>query len=442
MHILTYDLRGTVISTGAPKPCRVTGLVTHTHMFLAGLARRYPNARVAVTQTGAKNTGAYELRTPEGQVVLAQGIRTGFPEYLRSADGGKNPERVREFYESRINEADNPVYLSLARQYAQAVLRAGIPTLLAQNTNPIVGVLKADEFGFLDSTDCMHMTAVVHDTADMERRFAYIRDRMEQTRITVNLIAVSDAVRRYLVEQIGIPPHRIRTVRNGIDDIGFLQTVESARRADVFARVRERNALPSTGRMILMSARRVAWKGQADVLDAVARLVSRGQREFYVAFNGAGLTDTREGWYEGYLRQRIKDLGLEGTAFLLDELDNDQFELAACYGQAYAAVHPSRQPEPFGYTNIEAMLAGVPLITTAHGAPLEYITPGESGRLVPPENPAAIAEALGQLLNDPQLHSRLADGGYASATRFGLDAMFEGYDQAIRAHFPCRSCHY
>ncbi|WP_291418791.1 glycosyltransferase family 4 protein [Actinophytocola sp.] len=421
-----------MVRTGRPKRCRQTGLVTHTHHLLAGLARAHPDLRLAVTQTGASDVVRERVRTLEGQTVLWQGIRTGFPELLHE-DGSKHPDRVRRYYETLIDEPGNPLYRSLAAQYAAAIRHAGTPDLLAQNTNPLVGILKAAEFDLLDDFGPVHVTGVVHDTTDMARRFTYVRRRLaDPRRVTITLIAVSDAVRRHLVQHAGMPPDRVRTVRNGIDDHTFDQRVDHAHRTGVFERVRARNGLPTTGRMLLTSARRVAWKGHLDVLHAVRLLISGGHTDFYLAMNGAGLVDSREPDYERHLAKTITELGLAGTVFLLDELSDAG--LAACYGHADMAVHPSRLPEPFGYANLEAMLAGAPVIATAHGGPLEYITPDESGLLVPPSDPAALAEAIDRLLTDPTLHARLAAGGQASARRFGLDAMISGYEAAITAH--------
>lgn len=434
LHICTYDLRGTVLRTGRPKRCRQTGLVTHTHQLLAGLGRAHPGLRVAVTQTGASTTARELVRTPEGQTVLWQGIRTGFPDLLHE-DGSKRPDRVRLYYETLIDEPDNPLYRSLAAQYTTVIRHVGTPDLVAQNINPLVGILKAAEFGLLDEFEPVHLTGVVHDTADMPRRLDYVRRRVaDPGPVTITLIAVSDAVRRHLVEHAGMPPDRVRTVCNGFDDRTFGQRVDHARRTRVFERVRARNGLPATGRMLLTSARRVAWKGHVDVLHAVRLLLARGRKDFYLAVNGAGLVDSREPDYEQYLAKLITELGLAGTVFLLDELSDA--ELAACYGRADMAVHPSRLPEPFGYANLEAMVAGAPVIATAHGGPLEYITSGVSGLLVPPAHPAALAEAIDRLLTDPTLHHRVAAGGLVSAHRFSLDAMITGYEAAITAHDP------
>lgn len=431
LHIFTYDICGMVVRTGRLKRCRQTGVVTHTHQLLAGFARAHPGLRLVITQTGAQENASDLVRTPEGNTVLVHGIQTGFPDLLR-AGGVKCPHRVRHYYESTIDDPSNPVYRSLAGQYATAIRRAGIPHLLAQNINPLVSILKAEEFGLLGDFAAVQLTGVVHDTTDMQRRFDYVRQRLAEGRATVKLIAVSQAVHRYLLDEVGIAPEWVHTVCNGIDVHAFCRRVEQARQDGVFARVQARNGVPPQGRMLLTSARRVAWKGHLDVLHAVRLLMARGRGDIYVVFNGAGLLDTREPGYEKRLAQTIADLGLGRTVFLLDELTHA--ELAACYGHAHIAVHPSRLPEPFGYANLEAMLAGVPVITTAHGAPLEYITHGVSGLLVPPGDPPAVATAIDALLSNKQLHTRLRAAGQASANRFGLDSMIRGYQAAIRAH--------
>lgn len=318
LHIFTYDLCGNVVRTGRPKRCRQTGLVTHTHQLLAGLARAYPGLRLAVTQTGASDAVRELVRTSEGQTVLWQGIRTGFPELLQ-VDGMKNPELVRHYYEATIDEPDNPLYRSLAAQYATAIRYAGMADLLAQNINPLVGILKAAEFGLLDDFGPVHITGVVHDTTDMAHRFDYVRRRLaDPGPVTITLVAVSEAVRRHLVVDAGMPPRSVRTVRNGIDDHKFLQRVDHASRTGVFERVQARNGLPAAGRMLLTSARRLAWKGHVDVLHAVRLLLARGRTDFYLAVNGAGLIDSREPDYERFLAKTITELGLAGTVFLLD----------------------------------------------------------------------------------------------------------------------------
>lgn len=433
LHILTYDMHGHIVATGQPKPVRHTGLVAHTHHLLAGLAARYPATRWAITQTGATRPGAYQLRTPDGTVVLAQGIRTRFGQYLGGADCGKDPARVRHFYEDAIDEPANPVYAGLARQYAHVIATAKCRDVLAQNINPIVSVLKAEQSGRLAAAGVgrLNMTGVVHDLAGAERRFDWLRRRLEVTEHSVRIVAVSTAMAEHLAKS-GIAGEQVSTVPNGMDIDEFTARLDAATEHDAFTAVARRNRLPA-GRMVLLSARRVAWKGHADLIAALRILSARrAAGDVFVAFNGHDMHDTRALDYTRELTELIAASGLAGRVFLLDGLSPT--EVAACYRAAAVAVLPSRAPEAFGYANIEAMLAGTPVITTDHGGPLDYIEHGRSGLLVPPADPGALADAVHRVLTDTALHARLSRGGRASAARFGLDAMTTGYAQVIASH--------
>jgi glycosyltransferase involved in cell wall biosynthesis len=437
LHICTYDVRGTLRASGQPKPVRETGLVTHTHHLLHGLARRHPRVRLAITQTGAVAAQHFgELNTPEGLTADLRAVATRFPKYLRDPRGGKSAHLVQRYYEDTIDDPDNPVWTSLAAQYAQAIRQAGIPDVLLQNINPLVAVLKAEETGLLPARRMapLRVTGVVHDAAGVDRRFGYLAQRAERTGLRLRLIAVSQAVHDSMVKA-GVPGHMLRKVLNGMDTGAFEDRLRQARDSEVFARVAARNWLPAGRRIVLLSARRVPWKGHEDVIRAAARLRERGLLDdAVVVFNGAGLTDTRTPGYEAELVALIDALGLREKVLLLDALDRE--EVASCYTAAHVAVLPSREPEPFGYANIEAMLGGVPVVATGHGGPLEYITDEHSGLLVPPRAPVAIAAAVERLLTDDALHARVAAGGRESARRFTLDAMFDGYEQEITAGTP------
>lgn len=179
---------------------------------MAGIARVHPNLRLAVTHTGAEDDASCLVRTPEGQAVFVQGIRTAFPDLLHEG-GAKCSKRVYHFYEATIDDRNNPVYRSLAQQYSSAIRRAATPHLLAQNTNPLVSILKADEFGLLGDIGQLHLTGVVHDTTDMLHRFDYLRRRLRHSRATVVLIAVSHAVCRHLL------PHKRELALGKIDPL-------------------------------------------------------------------------------------------------------------------------------------------------------------------------------------------------------------------------------
>jgi starch synthase len=79
-------------------------------------------------------------------------------------------------------------------------------------------------------------------------------------------------------------------------------------------------------------------------------------------------------------------------------------------------VHPG-DPEPFGLVNIEAMASGKPVVAFDHGALPEIVLHGETGILVPPKDPAGLAQAVISLLKDPHLCSEMGQRGRQRACR-------------------------
>jgi D-inositol-3-phosphate glycosyltransferase len=78
--------------------------------------------------------------------------------------------------------------------------------------------------------------------------------------------------------------------------------------------------------------------------------------------------------------------------------------------------------EPFGMVPLEAMACGVPVVASAVGGHLDTVLDGRTGALVPPRDPASLAQRLRELLADP---ARLAAIGSAAAirarSRYGWD---------------------
>jgi glycosyltransferase involved in cell wall biosynthesis len=104
-------------------------------------------------------------------------------------------------------------------------------------------------------------------------------------------------------------------------------------------------------------------------------------------------------------------------------LDRDQ--LIAQYQHATIYVAPT-QYETFGYTVLEAMACGKPVVSTQVGAIEELVTDGETGLLVQWNDPAALAAAILKLLADPSSARRMGEAGRARATTlFSLDAIVE-----------------
>jgi len=89
--------------------------------------------------------------------------------------------------------------------------------------------------------------------------------------------------------------------------------------------------------------------------------------------------------------------------------------------------------EGFSLAVVEALLRECPVIATRSGGPEEIILEGETGILIPPRNPAAVADALERVWADLPAARAMARAGRADVTeRFSLGRMLEGYDTIYR----------
>jgi len=119
------------------------------------------------------------------------------------------------------------------------------------------------------------------------------------------------------------------------------------------------------------------------------------------------------------VRAMIAELGLEGQARMAGFRRDVPAVLAAT--DVYAL--PSRA-EGLGFSLLEAMASGCPVVASRVGGVPEIVTDGQDGLLVEPENPAALASAIGRLLDSPELRARLGAAGRATAQeRFATERL-------------------
>ena len=143
----------------------------------------------------------------------------------------------------------------------------------------------------------------------------------------------------------------------------------------------------------------------------------------------ATLVIVGQGPMEQELRQLAQELGLNGRVLLRGQVDDA--ELVASYHAADVFVLPSsHRSEAFGLVQVEAMACGVPIVCTELGTGTTYVNRhGETGLVVPPADPPALAAAINQLLADPLLRKKLGQGGIQRA-----HSDFEVRGMAARIH--------
>lgn len=115
-------------------------------------------------------------------------------------------------------------------------------------------------------------------------------------------------------------------------------------------------------------------------------------------------------------------------------------DIPAAISAATAVIVPSRWQEPFGLVALQAAQMGRPVIASRVGALPEIVSDGETGLLIPPDDPPALAAAMEQLLSDQIGAKRMGLAARECAeTKFNFDAFVKQYEEAFQSAIDARS---
>lgn len=219
------------------------------------------------------------------------------------------------------------------------------------------------------------------------------------------LVAISAWTRALalaVLEELGLDRHadRVRVVPLGTDPAHFRPGIER------YA-LRERFALPNrASRWLLTVARLDPHKGVDTVLRALPAIVARAPDVHY-AVAGSGPERER-------LEQLAQRTGVADHVHFLGQVADSA--LPSLYNMASVYVGASRRSEligveGFGISFVEASACGLPVVAGDSGGVADAVRDGETGLLVSPEDPAAVASAVSQLLGDAALAQRMGAAG-------------------------------
>ncbi len=215
------------------------------------------------------------------------------------------------------------------------------------------------------------------------------------------IIADSENTRRDVMRLTGIPSERITVIPLGVDP-----RFHAAQPAEALARVRQRYGLPEA--FILYIGTLEPRKGLDTLLAAFVQAASTLAHDLVVV--------GKKGWYTEHLFNQVRVFGLEKrvhfTGYVADE------DLPALYAAASLFAFPSRY-EGFGLPPLEAMACGTPVVSSNAASLPEVV--GQAGLSVPPDDAAALANAIWQVLCSPELSARLRQSGRQQAQGFTWD---------------------
>jgi len=200
------------------------------------------------------------------------------------------------------------------------------------------------------------------------------------------VIAVSDGMRADISAAYpSIPPERIRVIRNGID------TSEYA--PDPATEVLDKYGIDSSRPYVIFVGRITRQKGLPVLLRAASALEPEAQLVLC-----AGAADTQELLAEVTSLVSGLQASRSGVIWIPDMLPKP--EIIQLLTHALVFVCPSVY-EPLGIVNLEAMACGTAVVGSRVGGIPEVVDAGVTGLLVPPDDPASLADALNALIHDP-----------------------------------------
>lgn len=261
---------------------------------------------------------------------------------------------------------------------------------------------------------------VIADEMGRVGRYPWKRRVAERllARFTDHFVTPSQATRAELMRLDRLPPSRVTVVYPGVDAKQFVVEEEPAT-------VRRSLGLPDQGAVIGVLARLDPIKRHADLIAAFPHILQVAPAT-QLLFIGDGPAAPE-------LHRLVQETGVAGQAHFLGARRDIPWILRALD----LLVLPSQQ-EGLPNSILEAMAAGVPVVATWVGGIPEVVIDGETGLLVPPRDPMALAKAVNSLLTNPEVRQRMGAQGRARVkvyftnqrTAAELDALYRRLLQA------------
>ena len=193
------------------------------------------------------------------------------------------------------------------------------------------------------------------------------------SRLADRVIAITGALRDFNIERVGIPAEKIETIHYGLDEL-----------PDAWGDNLP-DAVPADARILLAVARLTEQKG----LDVAIRALPLLPADTVLVALGEGPERAR-------LEELARGLGVAARVYLPGRVP----DVAAWLRRATLLVHPARW-EGFGLGVLEAMLAGLPVVASRVSSLPELVVDGETGVLVQPDDPSALASGVARALDNP-----------------------------------------
>ncbi len=206
-----------------------------------------------------------------------------------------------------------------------------------------------------------------------------------------------------LVQGWGVAKDKIRVVYNGAD----FESVE-------LSKEEARKKIGIAGNILLSYGRLVPWKGFRMLVKIMPKLLEINQ--FF------RLVIVGEGPEQKILQTMVKNMGLEKKVYLIGKQSKKDLAVYLAASDIFAL---NTGYEGFSHEILEAMIAGVPVVTTSAGGNKEVIHQGENGFMIKYNDEFNLIEAIKTVWQTPELQKRFTENGKETAEYFSVEKMLE-----------------
>ncbi len=240
------------------------------------------------------------------------------------------------------------------------------------------------------------------------------------------LLTITEHLRRVVVENRPIEPHKVRCLYNGFDFTRLRAEAEPR------AAIRGRWGIGAGDFVVGMVGRLDPLKGQ-DVLLRAAGMLADEIPALKVMI--VGDETVGEPGQSDRLKRLAGELGLVGRV-VFTGYQHPPGRIVPGFDVAVLAT----RRETFGNVAVEALALGVPVVATDAGGVTEIVDHGVDGLLVKPEDPADLARAIEKLYRQPELRRKMGDeGARRMPERFPLERHTAGLEAALRGGSPVQT---
>jgi glycosyltransferase involved in cell wall biosynthesis len=334
-------------------------------------------APVVLQVLPALNTGGVE----RGTVDIAEAVVEAGGQALVASEGGRLMHELQRAGAEHIEmplASKNPLVMLQNVGRLRALIRArGVDIVHARSRAPAWSALLACR-----GTDARFITTFHGTYNRIGPLKAFYNSVMTRG---FRVIAISHFIADHMAAAYGVERRRIRVIHRGVDvNLFDPRNVPAARVISLATQWR----LPEDVRVIMLPGRLTRWKGQALLIEALARLDREMVRCLIVGGDQGGS-------YRRELDRLVARLGLESVVQFVGECT----DMPAAYMLADVVVSASTDPEAFGRVMVEAQAMGKPVVGAGHGASAELVLPGETGWLFEPSKAASLAAALDRAMD-------------------------------------------